>query len=150
MLFTFPNSVWKRVGKQCFRSVGSQSELANDRRAYYFTLILSAVFFFTNLYDRDLWASHEARAAQNAQFILNTHSLGVSRLADGTPERQKPPLYYWLVAGVAWLRGGIVDPVAVRLPAAIAGWLTVFVVMSFLRQQGKCHAAWIEIGRAHV
>jgi len=86
---------------------------------------------FLQLGNHDLWASHEARAAQNAQYNLDTQHWGLLRLFDGTPEYQKAPLYYWLVAGVARLRGGQVDEIAVRLPAAIAGWLTVGAIIVF-------------------
>jgi 4-amino-4-deoxy-L-arabinose transferase-like glycosyltransferase len=44
-------------------------------------------------------------------------------------ELQKPPLYYWLVAGIARLRGGEVDEVAVRLPSALAALGTVLAVV---------------------
>src|SRR5437660_656510 len=78
------------------------------------------VLFFHRLADRDLWSSHEARAAMNAQTILEDGTWGLPHLYDGKPELQKPPLYYWLVAGLGWLRGGVVDAWSVRLPATIA------------------------------
>lgn len=105
-------------------------------------LALAGLVLFTRLDDRDLWAAHEARAGQNAQFILRDRSIGVSQLIDGTPEQQKPPLYYWLVAGVGLVRGQV-DAVAIRLPAAIAGWLTIHLVMAFLRRRGRPTAAWV-------
>src|SRR5438094_8663458 len=58
---------------------------------------LTSPLIFYRLADRDLWSSHEARAAQDAQTILDD-SLGLPRLFDGRLELQKPPLYYWLVA----------------------------------------------------
>jgi 4-amino-4-deoxy-L-arabinose transferase-like glycosyltransferase len=76
--------------------------------------------FFHGLADRDLWSSHEARAAQNAQGILDNGDWLLPRLFDQRPELQKPPLYYWLVAAVARLTDGRVDAWAVRLPAALA------------------------------
>ncbi|MFL5331405.1 MAG: ArnT family glycosyltransferase [Gemmataceae bacterium] len=91
--------------------------------------------------DRDLWPSHEARAAQDAQNVLETGHWGVLHLFDGTPEYQKPPLFYWLVAGVGWLRGSVVDAWSVRLPAAIAGWLTVAIIVGWLRRRGRPIAA---------
>ncbi len=109
----------------------------------FLVLVCAACLFFVQLGNHDLWASHEARAAQDAQYFLDTQHWGLLRLVDGTPEYQKPPLYYWLVAGVASLRGGQVDEVAVRLPAAIAGWLTVAAVMVFLLMRGRPRAAWI-------
>lgn len=106
-------------------------------------LVLAAGLLFTNLNDRDLWASHEARAAQNAQLFLDNNDWGVLHLFDGSPDYQKPPLFYWLVAGIAWIRGGTVDAFAVRLPAALAAWLTVFMVMRFFRRHGRPTAAAI-------
>jgi 4-amino-4-deoxy-L-arabinose transferase-like glycosyltransferase len=84
-------------------------------------IALSYLLFFHGLADRDLWSSHEARAAQDAQSILDNHQWGLPRLFDGKVELQKPPLYYWLVAVIARLRGGVVDEWTVRLPAACAG-----------------------------
>src|SRR5438477_11939655 len=86
------------------------------------------LLFFDRLGERDLWASHEARAAQDAQTVLDTGDWVVPRLFDGQPELQKPPLYYWLVAGCAWLRGGPVDALAERLPAPPAGAAAVLAV----------------------
>jgi 4-amino-4-deoxy-L-arabinose transferase-like glycosyltransferase len=101
-------------------------------------LVLLAVgLFFWRLGDRDLWSSHEARAAMDAQSVLEPDSHGVPHLFDGQPEVQKPPLYYWLVAGVAHLRGGIVDGVAVRLPAAVAALLIVALVVGALAWRGR-------------
>jgi 4-amino-4-deoxy-L-arabinose transferase-like glycosyltransferase len=79
--------------------------------------------FFHRLADRDLWSSHEARAAMDAQSILDEGAGIVPRLYDGRAELQKPPLYYWLVASIAALRGGTVDAWAVRSPAALAALL---------------------------
>jgi 4-amino-4-deoxy-L-arabinose transferase-like glycosyltransferase len=117
------------------------------RQTEYWPLIgvqfCATCLLFLQLGNHDLWASHEARAAQDAQYFLDTHHWGLLRLVDGTPEYQKPPLFYWLVAGVAALRGGQVDDVAVRLPAAVAGWLTVAAIMAFLLNRGRPRAAWI-------
>src|SRR4051812_46407362 len=85
--------------------------------------VLAVGLFFYRLGQRDLWSSHEARAAMDAQSVLDGER--VPRLYDGRLEVQKPPLYYWAVAGLAWLRGGGVDALDVRLPAALAGAATV-------------------------
>jgi 4-amino-4-deoxy-L-arabinose transferase-like glycosyltransferase len=89
---------------------------------------LCLLLFFFKLADRDLWSSHEARAAQDAQSILFDQQWGLPHLFDGKIELQKPPLYYWLVAGIARLRGGAVDAWAVRLPAALAALGTVLLL----------------------
>jgi 4-amino-4-deoxy-L-arabinose transferase-like glycosyltransferase len=84
-------------------------------------VILSAFLFFYGLGDRDLWSSHEGRAAQDAQTIIDDGSWGLPHHFDRRLELQKPPLYYWLVAGAARLLGRPVDAWLVRLPAATAG-----------------------------
>jgi 4-amino-4-deoxy-L-arabinose transferase-like glycosyltransferase len=96
-----------------------------------------AALFFHELTASDLWSSHEARAAQNAQGILDDGDWALPHLFDGQAELQKPPAFYWLTAGVAKLRGGAVDRWAVRLPAAITGLLTVLLVWHHLAARGR-------------
>jgi 4-amino-4-deoxy-L-arabinose transferase-like glycosyltransferase len=98
---------------------------------------LCGFLFFVGLGDRDLWASHEARAAQNAQRILDDGNWLLPRLFDDQVEMQKPPLYYWLAALAGWVRGGAVDAVVARSPAAIAGLATVLTVFGFLAARGR-------------
>src|ERR1700730_17598998 len=57
-------------------------------------LILCSFLFFYRLADRDLWSSHEGRAAQDAQTILTDGCWGLPRQFDRRLELQKPPLYY--------------------------------------------------------
>ncbi|MCI0460340.1 MAG: glycosyltransferase family 39 protein, partial [Gemmataceae bacterium] len=100
-------------------------------------LCLCGLLFFYRLGDRELTSSHEARAAQNAQTMLNTGDWGLPRLFDRRAELQKPPLYYWLVAALGWLMGGRVDGWAVRLPAALAALGTVLVVFGLCARRGR-------------
>lgn len=88
-------------------------------------ILYCGLLFFIGLGDRDLTSSHEARAAQNAQMILDEGHWLVPRLFDRHLELQKPPLYYWLVALFGWLGGGRVDVWAVRLPAALSALVCV-------------------------
>jgi 4-amino-4-deoxy-L-arabinose transferase-like glycosyltransferase len=90
--------------------------------------------FFFQLGGRDLTSSHEARAAQNAQSMLDTGEWGLPVAFDGTIDLQKPPGYYWLAATAGWLNGGRMDAWTTRLPAAIAGFATVLLVFGFLRK----------------
>ena len=57
---------------------------------------------------RDLYSSHEARAAQNAQRMLDTGAWSLPVLFDGQADLQKPPGFYWLVAVIGRLNGGAV------------------------------------------
>jgi 4-amino-4-deoxy-L-arabinose transferase-like glycosyltransferase len=100
-------------------------------------LALCAFLFFYHLADRDLWSSHEGRAAQNAQTILDDGRWGVLRLFDRQVEMQKPPLYYWLVALIGRVQGGRVDAWAVRLPAALSGVGTVLLIFWLCSSRGR-------------
>jgi 4-amino-4-deoxy-L-arabinose transferase-like glycosyltransferase len=108
-----------------------------------FLLLFCGVLFFYRLADRDLWNSHEGRAGQDAQSLLASGDWGMPRLFDGRPEMQKPPLYYWLVGGVAWLRGGPVDAWAVRLPAALAAMLCVLGLYAWGYRRGRPLAGFL-------
>ncbi len=86
------------------------------------------LLYLSGLSQRDLWSSHEARAAQDAQCVLETGRPVIPHLFDGRIELQKPPFFYWSVAVIAWLRSGRVEAVDVRLPSAAAAVATVLCV----------------------
>ncbi len=98
--------------------------------------VVSYFLFFHHLADRDLWSSHEGRAAMDADSVLNG-DWGLPRLHDNRPELQKPPLYYWLVALTARVRGGAVDAWAVRFPAALSALGCVLLLVWFGRRVGR-------------
>jgi 4-amino-4-deoxy-L-arabinose transferase-like glycosyltransferase len=100
-------------------------------------LVLCGLLFFHRVGDRDLWSSHEGRAAQDAQSILDDGAWGLPRLFDRQVELQKPPLYYWLVAGIARCRGGTVDAWAVRLPAGLGALGAVGLVLLLGHARGR-------------
>lgn len=101
-------------------------------------LAICVDLFFLGLADRDLYSSHEGRAAQDAQTILDGGDWGLPRLYDSRfLELQKPPLYYWTVAALGRLRGGRVDAWAVRLPAAISATFLVIGTYLFGRLRGR-------------
>lgn len=103
---------------------------------YAAVLLLGSVLFFHGLGERELSSSHEARAGQNAAVILQTGQWGLPRLFDEQIELQKPPLYYWMIAVVGWLRGEV-DASAVRLPAALAALATVLLLLWSLTRCGR-------------
>lgn len=98
--------------------------------------LVCAVLFIYQFASRGLWSAHEGRAGQHAQVMLDTGRWGMPELYWGRSDYQKPPLYYWLVAGLARLRGGAVDAWAVRFPAVATACIAIGVVY--------CHAqqAW--------
>ncbi len=108
-------------------------------------LVLAFLFalFFFQLGARDLVSSHEARAAQNAQRMLDTGEWGLPTLFDGQRDLQKPPGFYWLVAAMGWLNGGHVSPWVARFPAAASGLVAVLLVYGFLRREGYATGALV-------
>src|SRR5439155_5982128 len=96
--------------------------------------VVCLILFFTHLGDRDLASSHEARAGQDAQAMLNSGQWDLPRLFDGRVEMQKPPLFYWLVALLGLLNGEV-DAWCVRLPAALSalGCVLLMFVWGMLR-----------------
>ncbi|MCE9532857.1 MAG: glycosyltransferase family 39 protein, partial [Planctomycetes bacterium] len=106
-------------------------------RGLTFLLPVCLTLFFVDLNGLDLWSSHEARAAQNAQRMLDDRDWLLPRLYDGQPDFQKPPAFYWLVAGIGSCRNDTVDRWAVRLPSAIAALATVLMVWLRLVRHGR-------------
>ena len=105
-------------------------------------LLLSWFLFFFRLGERDLTSSHEARAAQNAGTILNDGQWGLPRLFNQRTELQKPPLFYWLVAIISHLHGGV-DAWTVRCPAALAAVASVLFVFFFLWYRNRPVAGFL-------
>ncbi len=105
--------------------------------------VFVAVLFLARLGHRDLYSSHEARAAQNAQRMLDTGEWGLPILFDGQADLQKPPGYYWMVAAAGYFNGGTVTAFEARLPAALAGLFTVLMGFAFLKGEGRPVAAWV-------
>jgi 4-amino-4-deoxy-L-arabinose transferase-like glycosyltransferase len=108
----------QRIRRGIVPSVGSSFCILLS--AFCLLLPLCGFLFFYRLADRDLWSSHEARAAMDARSILDGTAVLVPQLFDGRSELQKPPLYYWMVAACGTLRGSMIDSRDVRLPAALS------------------------------
>ncbi|HSQ56805.1 MAG TPA: glycosyltransferase family 39 protein, partial [Gemmata sp.] len=111
--------------------------------AWLLPLCFVLTLFFAGLGSRDLYSSHEARAAQNAQRMLDTGEWGRLKLFDDRDDFQKPPGYYWAVAAVGWMNGGVVTEWVARFPAALAGFVCVLIVYGSLRMDGRPAAAMI-------
>jgi 4-amino-4-deoxy-L-arabinose transferase-like glycosyltransferase len=140
---SFPRATQGATSGNC-RTTHHSSITTRHSRLISFLLLttLIALLFFYRLGDRDLWSSHEGRAAQDAETILEDGHWGLPRLFDKKyVELQKPPLYYWLVAGLAALRGATVDAWAVRLPSALAAFGCVVLLFLFGIHRGRTRAA---------
>ena len=98
-------------------------------------LIVVATFLFGwRVNRRGMWSSHEGRAAQNAQSMLDTGQWLLPTLYSNDPEYQKPPLYYWMVAGLSVPGDGQVTALTVRAPSTLCAILGLVVVFLFGRR----------------
>ena len=75
--------------------------------------------------------------------MLDSGEWGLLVLFDGRADLQKPPAYYWAVAAVGWLNGGVVTEWVARFPSALAGLMCVLLVSAFLRADGRPAAATV-------
>jgi len=82
--------------------------------------------------NRDLWTPDEPREAAISREMLLSPS-AVPTL-NGTPFVEKPPLYYWTVAGVFALSGGPSVPAA-RAVSVVASFLTLWLVFLWGRRE---------------
>ncbi|MGB2997947.1 MAG: glycosyltransferase family 39 protein [Phycisphaerae bacterium] len=103
-------------------------------------LVLTVLAAAVSLYrtsERGLFTAHEARAARCARNMLRSQQWPAGRpspwlvpqfspVADPGRNYQKPPLYYWAVAGVSRLVGGVTR-LTVRLPSAVSFVLLVLM-----------------------
>jgi len=93
-------------------------------------LLALFVLSFVGL-DRGLWTPDEPREAEIGREMLLTP--GVVPTLNGVTFIEKPPLYYWLVAGAYRLAGGPV-PAAARAVSVAASYLTLLAVFYWGRR----------------
>ncbi|MBU1970674.1 glycosyltransferase family 39 protein, partial [Patescibacteria group bacterium] len=91
---------------------------------------LSLWLLFFNLGKNHLIPYDEAIYAKVSQNILNGHDWLTLTWAGDSPWFEKPPLYFWLSAFSMQLFPGSPE-LAVRLPSAIFGFLSVLLVYAF-------------------
>ncbi len=88
-----------------------------------FVLLFSGTLFFTNLGKRDLWRPDELRYAEVAREMVLTHQYLVPRINE-REYTQKPPLFFWMVAGSFKVFQRINEWTA-RFPVALSAVLCV-------------------------
>ena len=102
-------------------------------------VVLSAGLALYRTGDRDLFTAHEGRAARVARHMLESDTWPSGKpspwlvpqfSSDALPDLayQKPPLYYWAVAGASAVCGKVTN-LTVRLPSAVS--LVVLVVVVY-------------------
>ncbi|HYV85166.1 MAG TPA: glycosyltransferase family 39 protein [Patescibacteria group bacterium] len=92
-------------------------------------LLLGMALFGWRLGSHDLWPTDEPRFGQVAKEMRARGDFVVLSLNDHL-YTEKPPLFFWAIDGFAALRGGV-DEWAARLPSALAGVLSLLVILVF-------------------
>ena len=87
---------------------------------------------------RDPWAPDEPRYALIAAEMLQSGDWSVTRLG-GMIYAEKPPVYFWLLAGAQWL-GGL--RLGFLLPSLLAGIGTLALVWDLARRLWSRETAW--------
>ena len=91
-------------------------------------LLFSGILFLTNLGKRDLWRPDEPRYAEVAREMVLNHQYLVPSI-NHQPYTQKPPLFFWLVAG-SFKAFQKINEWTARFPVALSA---VFcILMTFL------------------
>jgi 4-amino-4-deoxy-L-arabinose transferase-like glycosyltransferase len=93
--------------------------------------VLVSVVLFTRLGAAPITEKSEDRCYEVALGMAGGNGYLVP-VMDGQPRLNKPPLYYWLVAGTANLLGAC-DRFALRLPAAVSALALLIVVFAWTR-----------------
>lgn len=88
-------------------------------------LSLAGTSYLLNLGLNDIWTPNEGFYADAARRMLASNNF-MDIIYNGVPRFNKPPLQYWLIAICGKIFG--MNELAVRLPAALAGLGTVFLV----------------------
>lgn len=92
---------------------------------------LCSAIFVAPLFFFDIVGFHEAQDGLRLHVFVSSVEEGIWHWI--YPGNRKPPLFYWCGGIVAWLRGGIVDALSVRLPSALIAGCGVFMVLWFGR-----------------
>ena len=94
---------------------------------------VAAFLYLVALSATDLWTPDEPRYAQVAREMIESGDY-IHLQVNGQPYTEKPPLFFWLVAGAARIAGGV-DQYAVRLPSVLAALGTITLLIAFVRRR---------------
>ncbi len=92
--------------------------------------------------DHGMWTPDEPRETQMAWEMLNGGSWIVPQLA-GVPFVEKPPLYYWSLAGMMAISRDFLEPVhSARIASAIFSFLNLLLLVWLASGFLEWHRAW--------
>jgi 4-amino-4-deoxy-L-arabinose transferase-like glycosyltransferase len=113
---------------------------ASGARAALSLAVLSGFLQFFHLGVRGLFEPDEGRYGEIPREMIALGDWIVPHL-NHVPYLEKPPLVYWMTAGLYRFLGEI--PLAARLPSALCTVLAVMVTAAFGRRLLGARAAWM-------
>ena len=99
------------------------------RRGLWLLVALALVLFTWRLGSNDLWAPDEPYFAEGAREMLVDGNWLVPHI-NGELDNHKPPLFFWSIALMGAISGGV-DELAARLPSVLAALGTLWLTMRF-------------------
>lgn len=103
--------------------------------AKYHIPILSALalwLFLINLGGHELWPPDEPRFAQVSREMMQSGNYLAPHI-NGEPYKEKPPLFFWLIAAASAPFGDVTE-LSARIPSALAGLATVLLTYLLARR----------------
>ena len=110
------------------QGVNAAVQVANAgmRRDTLILLLVAGVLFFWKLGSHDLWPPDELRFALEAHEMYVNEDYAVLSLNDRL-YTDKPPLFFWVINGLAFFRGEV-DEWTARLPSALSGLIILLLI----------------------
>ncbi|MBI3891806.1 MAG: glycosyltransferase family 39 protein [Candidatus Wallbacteria bacterium] len=97
------------------------------RRPWLLLLFAVALLYFARLGAHDLWEPDEPNFALTSREMIEKGQYVLPTL-NGSPEGEKPPMFYWCVVAASKLAGCEVSELTTRIPSAVGMFLTVLAV----------------------
>src|SRR3954471_17864735 len=119
-----------RVSTDQLARTGCRTDLRIDLFALVLLAGFVALVYGSRLGVQPLFGE-ETRWATGAREMLATGDWIVPR-QQGRVFAERPPMTMWAMAAAGWLRGDV-DPIAIRLPSAIAVMLTTSLIFGYTR-----------------
>lgn len=95
-------------------------------------LLVTAALCAVGIFNHELWTADEPRVAAVGKAMWQTGDFAVPRL-NGEPFLEKPPLYWWLQAGIFSVAGRA-DAGLARLASAIFAFGTIWLTLAMGRR----------------
>lgn len=112
-----------------------------SRRGLLLLTIISAILFGVHLGAGDIMSPDEPRYASVSREMFQSGNFLVPTL-NGDLYKEKPPMLFWLSAGLAHLFGDV-DPWAARVPSTLAATATVLFTFALARSMFGTRLAWL-------